>query len=144
MFLYLQHLYMLGGRNGNVALRDFWRYSIGKICLRSAKFQVVSFQPKTVGRRFAVVGIPLAACKITPWLLSGLFYTFFSAGCWEEEFCLFLWSKVGINVQGHPVRIWRGAELLQWSGNSPLVLSLAGENIFLSLALKNIFFITCR
>jgi len=28
--LHDQHLYMLGGRNGNVALRDFWRYSIAK------------------------------------------------------------------------------------------------------------------
>lgn len=24
------HLYLLGGRNGNVGLKDFWRYSIGK------------------------------------------------------------------------------------------------------------------
>ena len=24
------HVYLLGGRNGNLALKDFWRYHIGK------------------------------------------------------------------------------------------------------------------
>ena len=28
--LHGQHLYLLGGRNGNVALKDFWKYHIGK------------------------------------------------------------------------------------------------------------------
>ena len=28
--LYGQYLYLLGGRNGNVPLKDFWRYNIGK------------------------------------------------------------------------------------------------------------------
>ncbi|KAF4527301.1 hypothetical protein B566_EDAN001075 [Ephemera danica] len=23
------HLYLLGGRNGNIPLKDFWRYSLG-------------------------------------------------------------------------------------------------------------------
>ena len=28
--LHGQHLYLLGGRNGNVPLKDFWKYHIGK------------------------------------------------------------------------------------------------------------------
>ena len=28
--LHGQHVYLLGGRNGNLALKDFWRYHIGK------------------------------------------------------------------------------------------------------------------
>ena len=28
--LHGQHLYLLGGRNGNVPLKDFWRYHAGK------------------------------------------------------------------------------------------------------------------
>ena len=27
--LHGQYLYLLGGRNGNVPLKDFWRYNIG-------------------------------------------------------------------------------------------------------------------
>ena len=38
-----QHLYMLGGRNGNVALRDFWRYSIGKFLFGILASQVSSW-----------------------------------------------------------------------------------------------------
>ena len=48
----LQHLYMLGGRNGNVALRDFWRYSIGKICLQNVvqpSFKLFHFSQKQLG-----------------------------------------------------------------------------------------------
>ena len=28
--LHGQHVYLLGGRNGNLALKDFWRYHIGR------------------------------------------------------------------------------------------------------------------
>ncbi len=28
--LHGQFVYLLGGRNGNVALKDFWRYNIGE------------------------------------------------------------------------------------------------------------------
>jgi hypothetical protein len=40
------HLYLLGGRNGNVGLKDFWRYSIGEkpqIILNYLKILVVNF-----------------------------------------------------------------------------------------------------
>lgn len=26
------HVYLLGGRNGNLPLKDLWRYSLGKFC----------------------------------------------------------------------------------------------------------------
>ncbi len=32
--LHGQSLFLLGGRNGNVPLKDFWRYHIGKKCMR--------------------------------------------------------------------------------------------------------------
>lgn len=27
------HVYLLGGRNGNLPLKDFWRYNLGKWCV---------------------------------------------------------------------------------------------------------------
>ena len=42
--LHGQHLYLLGGRNGNVPLKDFWKYHIGKCHLnKSRSFMYVYF-----------------------------------------------------------------------------------------------------
>ena len=46
----LQHLYMLGGRNGNVALRDFWRYSIGKYSLLQKPYSTNIQQMFNIGK----------------------------------------------------------------------------------------------
>ena len=39
------HVYLLGGRNGNLALKDFWRYHIGKskddIKLKSKRIEYI-------------------------------------------------------------------------------------------------------
>lgn len=41
--LHGQHLYLLGGRNGNVPLKDFWKYHIGKKILSLNKSSKVPF-----------------------------------------------------------------------------------------------------
>ena len=35
--LHGQFLYLLGGRNGNVPMKDFWKYNIGEFPLKTFK-----------------------------------------------------------------------------------------------------------
>ena len=84
--IYMLALYFLNACSTSICLEGgtaMWRCGISggtasvnfSSVSRPVKFQVESFQPRTVGSRYAGVGMPLAACKITPWLLSGHFLT---------------------------------------------------------------------
>ena len=45
--LHGQYLYLLGGRNGNVPLKDFWRYCIGKLStFIYVKYNLLSFDQR--------------------------------------------------------------------------------------------------
>ena len=54
--LHGQYLYLLGGRNGNVPLKDFWRYNIGENDIFYKLFLCYNVRAKFA---FRVVYIPV-------------------------------------------------------------------------------------